>query len=124
MIDYDLPWKPTPPRAAPGPHPPYRINPWAEADTYVEVWTESRSIAGVVEPTCRNYATTHWVKMLQRLKEVPAPFRPLSGALAPHLPPCVAGPCPAPGVPSGPVEGDLAPLAQPGAPAPARYVSS
>ena len=36
----------------------YRINPWAEADNYVEVWTESRSIAGVVERTCRNYTTS------------------------------------------------------------------
>ena len=36
----------------------YRINPWAETDHYVEVWTESRSIAGVIEATCRDYAVS------------------------------------------------------------------
>ena len=36
----------------------YRINPWAEAERYVEVWTESRSIAGVIEAVCRDYAVS------------------------------------------------------------------
>ena len=36
----------------------YRIDPWAETDRYVEVWTESRSIAGVLEATCREYAVS------------------------------------------------------------------
>ena len=34
----------------------YRVDPWAETDHCVEVWTESRSIAGVIEATCREYA--------------------------------------------------------------------
>ena len=32
----------------------YRVNVWLDADCYVEVWTESRSIAGVVEANCRS----------------------------------------------------------------------
>ena len=32
----------------------YRGDLWANADTYVEVWCESRSIAGVIEDTCRD----------------------------------------------------------------------
>ena len=31
----------------------YRVNVWQDADCHVEVWTESRSIAGVVEDDCR-----------------------------------------------------------------------
>src|SRR5262245_48978832 len=31
----------------------YRADPWRKADTYVEVWCESRSIAGVIEGICR-----------------------------------------------------------------------
>ena len=31
----------------------YRVNLWADASAYVEVWTESRSMAGVVEDDCR-----------------------------------------------------------------------
>ena len=30
----------------------YRVNVWEDADCHVEVWTESRSIAGVVEADC------------------------------------------------------------------------
>ena len=30
----------------------YRVNLWEDADTYIEVWTESRSIAGVIEADC------------------------------------------------------------------------
>ena len=36
----------------------YRVDPWAQTDHYVEVWTESRSIAGVIEATCREYAVS------------------------------------------------------------------
>ena len=31
----------------------YRVNIWDSASTYVEVWTESRSMAGVIENDCR-----------------------------------------------------------------------
>ena len=34
----------------------YRADIWADADTYVEVWCESRSIAGVIEAECRRLA--------------------------------------------------------------------
>ena len=36
----------------------YRVDPWAQTDHCVEVWTESRSIAGVIEATCREYAVS------------------------------------------------------------------
>ena len=36
----------------------YRVDPWAQTDHCVEVWTESRSIAGVIEATCRKYAVS------------------------------------------------------------------
>jgi len=36
----------------------YRGDLWANADTYVEVWCESRSIAGVIEDTCRDLAVS------------------------------------------------------------------
>ena len=31
----------------------YRVNEWSNAPRHIEVWTESRSIAGVVQGTCR-----------------------------------------------------------------------
>ena len=31
----------------------YRVNVWESADTYVEVWTESRSMAGVIQDDCK-----------------------------------------------------------------------
>ena len=31
----------------------YRVNVWSGADTYVEVWTESRSMAGVIQEDCK-----------------------------------------------------------------------
>jgi hypothetical protein len=34
----------------------YRADPWKHAKQYVEVWCESRSIAGVIEDTCSDYA--------------------------------------------------------------------
>ena len=34
----------------------YRRDLWASVDTYVEVWCESRSIAGVIERTCDKWA--------------------------------------------------------------------
>jgi hypothetical protein len=36
----------------------YRGDLWANADTYVEVWCESRSIASVIEDTCRDLAVS------------------------------------------------------------------
>ena len=36
----------------------YRVDPWATTDRVVEVWSESRSIAGVLEATCREYAVS------------------------------------------------------------------
>ena len=36
----------------------YRVDPWPQTDHCVEVWTESRSIAGVIEATCREYAVS------------------------------------------------------------------
>jgi hypothetical protein len=36
----------------------YRADLWREADAYVEVWTESRSIAGVVQPLCEELAVS------------------------------------------------------------------
>jgi hypothetical protein len=36
----------------------YRGDLWQGADDYVEVWCESRSIAGVIEPMCRDYAVS------------------------------------------------------------------
>lgn len=36
----------------------YRADMWRDADTYCEVWTESRSIAGVVERDCRDLAVS------------------------------------------------------------------
>ena len=36
----------------------YRVDPWARTKHWVEVWTESRSIAGVIEATCRDYAVS------------------------------------------------------------------
>lgn len=36
----------------------YRADLWQHADTYCEVWTESRSIAGVVEDDCRELAVS------------------------------------------------------------------
>ena len=31
----------------------YRVNVWESADTYVEVWTESRSMSGVIQDDCK-----------------------------------------------------------------------
>ena len=39
-------------------HGAYRGNLWANADVYVEVWCESRSIAGVIEDTCEDLAVS------------------------------------------------------------------
>lgn len=36
----------------------YRGDLWAQSDYYVEVWCESRSIAGVIEDTCRELAVS------------------------------------------------------------------
>jgi len=36
----------------------YRSDLWRQSDYYVEVWCESRSIAGVIESTCREYAVS------------------------------------------------------------------
>jgi hypothetical protein len=36
----------------------YRADLWNNADAYVEVWCESRSIAGVIEQTCENLAVS------------------------------------------------------------------
>lgn len=36
----------------------YRADPWADADTHVEVWVESRSIAGVVQADCAALAVS------------------------------------------------------------------
>lgn len=36
----------------------YRADLWAHADEYVEVWVESRSIAGVIERDCRDLAVS------------------------------------------------------------------
>jgi hypothetical protein len=36
----------------------YRADLWAQAENYVEVWTESRSIAGVIEHDCRRLAVS------------------------------------------------------------------
>ncbi len=36
----------------------YRADLWGDADVYVEVWTESRSIAGVVEDLCSELAVS------------------------------------------------------------------
>ena len=36
----------------------YRADLWAYADEYVEVWCESRSIAGVIERDCRDLAVS------------------------------------------------------------------
>ncbi len=36
----------------------YRSNLWQQADRYVEVWCESRSIAGVIENDCRQLAVS------------------------------------------------------------------
>lgn len=36
----------------------YRADLWRNADTYVEVWCESRSIAGVIEDDCRELAVS------------------------------------------------------------------
>lgn len=36
----------------------YRADLWREADDYVEVWCESRSIAGVIQETCRELAVS------------------------------------------------------------------
>lgn len=36
----------------------YRADLWAQSDTYVEVWCESRSIAGVIEDDCRALAVS------------------------------------------------------------------
>lgn len=36
----------------------YRADLWAHSDWYVEVWTESRSIAGVIEDDCRELAVS------------------------------------------------------------------
>lgn len=38
--------------------PHYRADPWRDADCYVEVWAESRSIAGVIERDCRELAVS------------------------------------------------------------------
>jgi hypothetical protein len=34
----------------------YRSSPWAQSDVYVEVWTESRSIAAVIQEDCEELA--------------------------------------------------------------------
>ena len=39
-------------------HGSFRANLWAGADVYVEVWCESRSIAGVIEDECRRLAVS------------------------------------------------------------------
>ena len=39
-------------------HGAYRGNLWANADVYLEVWCESRSIAGVIEDTCEDLAVS------------------------------------------------------------------
>ena len=36
----------------------YRADLWADADVYCEVWAESRSIAGVIETTCKELAVS------------------------------------------------------------------
>jgi hypothetical protein len=36
----------------------YRADLWADADTHVEVWCESRSIAGVIVDDCRDLAVS------------------------------------------------------------------
>ncbi len=36
----------------------YRDNVWRESNEHVEVWCESRSIAGVIKDVCRQYAVT------------------------------------------------------------------
>src|SRR5688572_19175242 len=36
----------------------YRADLWAGAEHYVEVWCESRSIAGIIEGTCRELAVS------------------------------------------------------------------
>ncbi len=36
----------------------YRANMWANSDHYVEVWCESRSIAGVIENVCEELAVS------------------------------------------------------------------
>lgn len=36
----------------------YRADVWANADVYCEVWCESRSIAGVIQPVCRDLAVS------------------------------------------------------------------
>ncbi len=36
----------------------YRADLWAQADTYCEVWTESRSIAGVIQNDCKELAVS------------------------------------------------------------------
>ena len=36
----------------------YRANLWTQANSYCEVWTESRSIAGIIEPDCRELAVS------------------------------------------------------------------
>lgn len=36
----------------------YRADLWAQADHYVEVWAESRSIAGVIQDTCQDLAVS------------------------------------------------------------------
>lgn len=36
----------------------YRADLWRDSDEYVEVWTESRSIAGVIEGVCRDLAVS------------------------------------------------------------------
>lgn len=36
----------------------YRADLWAQADIYCEVWCESRSIAGVIQATCRDLAVS------------------------------------------------------------------
>ena len=36
----------------------YRANLWQDADVYVEVWCESRSIAGVIQDLCRELAVS------------------------------------------------------------------
>lgn len=36
----------------------YRADVWRDIDTHVEVWCESRSIAGVIEDVCKEYAVS------------------------------------------------------------------
>lgn len=36
----------------------YRADAWASIPTYVEVWVESRSLAGVLQETCEHYAVS------------------------------------------------------------------